>query len=186
MQYTPNYKLPVYEPNDPTSYLVTYNETMQMIDTAIHDNEENITKAATDITGLESQMEIANNEINELTGELSDLTTEVHGNTSNIGGLQNTVSEQNNRIAALGTKVDGLQEQTGTIFRGVLTANEEVIAIPIEEFDQNTLVDVYTSIFGFNPENVELRAAQGGQPNICVITFADSQASDVDIAVIIR
>lgn len=36
MTYTTNYRIPLYEDNDPTSYLTTYNDTMELIDTSLH------------------------------------------------------------------------------------------------------------------------------------------------------
>lgn len=185
MVYTPHYQLPQYEDNDTTSYLTTYNNTMTLLDNAIYANQQTIDKHTTDLSGVEQQLTTLNDEVNGNTGDISALQTLTSGQGATINSLNQQVSEQNNTIAGLGTKVDTLQEGVGTVYRGVLTANETTLAIPIGEFNDDTLVDVYTSQFGLTPLTVELREAETGQPNICVTTW-DAQASDVNVAVLIR
>ncbi len=185
MQKTPNYQFDLYEENDVTSYLTTYNNTITAIDTAVHGVETQVTKNTTDVTSLEQQLANANDEINELTGEVSDLTTLTSGHTDQINGLSQRVQQSELNVTNLTNEVNAVKESVGTVYRGVLSANEETLAITIGEFTDDTLVDIYASVYGLQPLTMELRPASGGQPNLCVTTWT-AQAEDIKVAVLLR
>lgn len=67
-------------------------------------------------------------------------------------------------------------------FYGILSANEATLAITIDSFNDMSLVDIYCSEWGVAPNTVELRAASGGQPNLCVTTW-DTKSVDRQVAV---
>lgn len=185
MQYTPNLKLPQYEDNDVTSYLTTYNETMGLIDTAVAKNSTDIAKNTTDLSGLESQVTTLQDEVTTNTADISALETTVSGHASRLNGIDQSITALQTTDASLQTQIDSTADVAGQVYGGILTANETTLAIPIGEFDENTLVDVYTSIYGVNPLTIELRGATGGQPNVCVTTW-DTQASDMKVTVVTR
>lgn len=180
MNYTENLQLPLYGPNDVTSYMQSqgWNGTMQKIDTGVGSSNTNIQKLQTDVTTLEQQMGSANDEINNLTAEVSDNTEKISGNTANIAGLNTRVTDQDAKILALTQQITGI----GEYYSGVLTANESTIAIPVGTIADNTLAMAFTSVYGLVPETFELRPATGGQPNVAVMTF-ESQSTDVNITV---
>lgn len=182
MRLTPNYKFQQYEPDDVTSWLTTYNQFVGAVDSTIFGVDERVVKNTTDIIGLEQQVATDHDEINEITGELSDLNTTVSGHSAQISGINNTVAGQNNKIAEIESNVEDISNRVGTVYNGVLTANETTIAVQIGEFNDLTSVQIGTSVWGVTPNSVELRAASGGQPNLCVMTF-DAQSSDVKVAV---
>lgn len=183
MQTTTNYGLTIYDPNDVTSYLTGtgWNGTMNKIDYSMKTIENKADKANVDLTTLEQQVTTNTNEINNLTAEVSDVTSKAIGNEANIAGLTNRMNAAENNIQQLTEQVGGL----GTVYRGVLTANESVLAINIGEFSDTSLVDVYASVYPLAPLSIELRPASGGQPNICVTTW-DVQSADVQVAVVIK
>lgn len=185
MQQTPNYQLPIWEDNDVPTWLVGWNNTMTKIDSDMKSLQTQITTSDADITSIEQQVENAQDEINELTAEVSDLKTTTTSHTGSIQSLSDQMSQTNANVALLGNKVDQFGEAVGTVYRGALSANETTLAIAIGNFSNNSLVDIYSSVYGLNPTSIELRPASGGQPNLCVTTWA-AQATDVQVAVIIK
>lgn len=185
MEYTPNIKLPQYTDNDTTSYLTVYNETMSLLDTAIFANQTNITKNDTDIATLENQMSNANDSITQLETSNEQTTEGLTGAVSRITALEQQQSSTTQAITNLDTKIDSVADVAGTIYSGTLSTGEETLAIAIGAFANNTLVDVYTSVYGVNPLTIELREATSGQPNLCVMTF-DAQTEDVNVSVVTR
>lgn len=181
MKKTPNYGLDIYEPNDVTSYLVTYNNTMTSIDGDMKNIEDKADKNAIDVAGLEQQVSTDHDEINNLTAEVSDLQSAVSGNTSNINGLDS-------RLTAMGTTVQNLSnlvnDTVPAFYSGVLSANEKTLAIPIGEHIDNLIIMPTTSVYGLAPLTMEVRAASGGQPNLIVTTW-DAQAADVQVTMVI-
>lgn len=183
MKQTTNMGLTIYEANDVTSYLTSsgWNGTMEKIDQYCAQTQTETEKNSEDIAALESQVGGDHDEINNITSELSNLTEKVSGNTANIAGLTTRMNTAESNI----TKLQEDMAKTGVVYRGVLSANETTLAITIGDFTANSLVDIYASVYGLAPLTAELRPASGGQPNLCVTTW-DAQASDVQVAVVIK
>lgn len=179
MNFTENYQLTLYEPNDVTNYMQStgWNGTMSKLDTAMKAIENKADKNGLDLSTLEQQVSTNTDEINQITDEVSGLTQTVNGNTANIAGL-------NTRVTKAEAEIVNLKETAGTekYFYGILSANETTLAITIDGFADNTLVDVYCSVWGDSPKTLELRAANGGQPNLCVTTWT-AKNSDRQVAV---
>lgn len=187
MKTTQNFGLSIYEPNDVTSYLSAsgWNGTMEKIDSAMKSIQTEGSTNATDIATLESQMETAESNITMLNEEVTDLKTATSGNTSNINGINQSIASINQTLTVLNEDITDVADYAGKRFNGTLSANEETIAISIDNFTDDTLVDVYTSIYGINPLTIELRAASSGQPNLCVMTF-EPQSVDMNVAVVTK
>lgn len=181
MKQTPNYGLPIYEPNDVTSYLTTYNSTMTQIDADMKQIEDQATKNTTDIAGLEQQASSNHDEINELTGEVSDLKTTVNGQTSQINGLTNTQTAQ---AAEILTIKNELAVSTQEFYSGVLSANETTLAIAIGQHIDNLIIMPTSSVYGVSPLTVEIRPASGGQPNLIISTWP-AQAADLSVTFVV-
>lgn len=75
-----------------------------------------------------------------------------------------------------------LTELKGKTYTGILTANSTSLTINIEDFNDNSLVDVYTDKWGVYPKTVELKS---GSPNTCVMTW-NAQTSAINVTIIIR
>lgn len=103
MQFTPNYNLPIYESSDIANYLVTYNNTITEIDTAIHNVQ---TKAESG----ELHGEELDREIESLTLRVSALETSLSSTIENLSTLSTTVSGHTNEIAKV--KEDLLAQNT--------------------------------------------------------------------------
>lgn len=80
--HTPNYNLPQYVGTDKPTFLGDFNNAMETIDTALHNNAENAGE------GL-AQLQQAQNQLTETQSAQSELNEEV----SNIGGIASTVNQ---------------------------------------------------------------------------------------------
>lgn len=181
MQTTTNYGLIIYEPNDVTSYLVNWNNTMQKIDESIAGVSTVAEKAKADILTTEQSLANANDEINELTGEVSDIKQELtattarsQANAENITNLQTNIDNTNDRI-------DNVAMDVGERYTGILSTNEDTIAIATASLTENSLIDVYTDVYGLSP----LTVVPDYDAKQVVMTFK-AQATDVHIVLLLK
>lgn len=128
MNYTTNYRIPLYEDNDPTSYLTTYNETMELIDTSLHalalkvaNGELNDRQFTAEISAIKGRLDTAENTINTLNTELATTNGKVSENTENISTLQTQLIEQGTSIKNLLARVSALE----TSFESFKTEQEQ-------------------------------------------------------------
>lgn len=128
MNYTSNYRIPLYEGNDPTSYLTTYNETMELIDTSLHalalkvaNGEANSRQFTAEISAIKGRLDTAENMINTLKTELATTNGKVAENTEDISTLQTQLVEQGMSIKSLITRVSVLE----TSFENFKSAQEQ-------------------------------------------------------------
>lgn len=116
MNYTTNYKIPLYEGSDPTSYLTTYNETMELIDTSLHalalkvaSGEVNDRQFISEISAIKAILDTAETIINTLKTELAKTNTSVSKNAEDISILQSQLVEQGTSIKNLLARVSALE-----------------------------------------------------------------------------
>lgn len=142
MNYTTNYRIPLYEGSDPTSYLTTYNETMELIDTSLHalalkvaNGEVNDRQFTAEISAIKGRLDTAENTINTLKTELATTNGNVSENTENISTLQTQLIEQGTsiknllaRVSALETSFESFkseQEQKNSSYEDTLSSYED-------------------------------------------------------------
>lgn len=128
MNYTTNYKIPLYEGSDPTSYLTTYNETMELIDTSLHalalkvaNGEVNDRQFTAEISAIKARLDTAETVINTLKTELAKTNGNVAKNADDISTLQTQLVEQGTSIKNLLARVSALE----TSFESFKTAQEQ-------------------------------------------------------------
>lgn len=128
MNYTTNYKIPLYEGSDQTSYLTTYNETMELIDESLHalslkvaSGEVNDRQFTAEISAIKGRLDAAENTINTLKTELATTNGNVSENAEDISTLQTQLVEQGTSIKNLLAKVSALE----TSFESFKTAQEQ-------------------------------------------------------------
>lgn len=128
MNYTTNYKIPLYEDNDPTSYLTTYNETMELIDESLHalalkvaNGEVNDRQFTAEISAIKGRLDTAENTINTLKTELATTNGKVSENAEDISTLETQLVEQGTSIKNLLARVSALE----TSFENFKTAQEQ-------------------------------------------------------------
>ena len=115
MNYTTNYRIPLYEGSDPTSYLTTYNETMELIDESLHalalkvaNGEVNDRQFTAEISAIKGRLDTAENTINTLKTELATTNGKVSENSEDISTLQSQLVEQGASIKNLLARVSAL------------------------------------------------------------------------------
>lgn len=128
MNYTTNYRIPLYEDNDPTSYLTTYNETMELIDTSLHalalkvaNGEVNDRQFTVEISAIKGRLDTAEYTINTIKTELATTNGKVSENAEDISTLQTQLVEQGTSIKNLLARVSALE----TSFENFKTAQEQ-------------------------------------------------------------
>ena len=128
MNYTTNYRIPLYEGGDPTSYLTTYNETMELIDTSLHalalkvaNGEVNDRQFTAEISAIKGRLDTAENTINTLKTELATTNGKVSENSEDISTLQTQLVEQGTSIKNLLARVSALE----TAFESFKTEQEQ-------------------------------------------------------------
>lgn len=128
MKYTSNYKIPLYEGSDPTSYLTTYNETMELIDTSLNalalkvaNGEVNDRQFTAEISAIKGRLDTAENMINTLKTELATTNGKVSENAEDISNLETQLIEQGTSIKNLLARVSALE----TSFESFKTAQEQ-------------------------------------------------------------
>lgn len=128
MNYTTNYRIPLYEGSDPTSYLTTYNETMVLIDESLHalalkvaNGEVNDRQFTTEISSIKGRLDTAENTINTIKTELATTNGKVSENSEDISTLQTQLVEQGTSIKNLLARVSALE----TAFESFKTEQEQ-------------------------------------------------------------
>lgn len=128
MNYTTNYRIPLYEGSDPTSYLTTYNETMELIDTSLHalalkvaNGEVNDRQFTAEISTIKGRLDTAENTINTLKAELATTNGKVSENAEDISTLETQLIEQGTSIKNLLARVSALE----TSFESFKSAQEQ-------------------------------------------------------------
>ena len=128
MNYTTNYRIPLYEDNDPTSYLTTYNETMELIDESLHalalkvaNGEVNDRQFATEISAIKGRLDTTENAIHTLKTELATANGKVSENSEDISTLETQLIEQGTSIKNLLARVSALE----TSFESFKSAQEQ-------------------------------------------------------------
>jgi len=116
MNYTANYKIPLYEGNDPTSYLTTYNDTMELIDTSLHalalkvaSGEINDRQFTAEISSIKGRLDTAESAIETIKTELANTNGKVSKNSEDISTLQSQLVEQGTSIKNLIARVSALE-----------------------------------------------------------------------------
>lgn len=128
MNYTANYKIPLYEGSDPTSYLVTYNETMEKIDESLHalalkvaSGEVNDRQFTAEISAIKGRLDTAESAIETIKTELANTNGNVSKNAEDISTLQSQLVEQGTSIKNLIARVSALE----TSFESFKTEQEQ-------------------------------------------------------------
>lgn len=70
---TPNYHLPQYEQSDKPAYLSDFNNAMDTIDTAIHDNSVNTSQGSADLQVAINQLNETKQQVDDAIGQINQL-----------------------------------------------------------------------------------------------------------------
>ena len=182
---TANYHFPQFIADDVPSWLVDFNGAMSDIDSAIKSVSDKTVKNDTDLQAVEKSIANINDVNSEQTKAISGLETRMtNAENANVTNSTNVQSLQN-RVTNVEKSLDTVSATAGKVYRGTLSKGETTLAIGIDAFNANTLVDVFASVYGIAPKTMELRTQTSAPKNICVTTW-DKQSVDVNVAVLIR
>lgn len=145
---TTNYSLPIFVGSDVPSWLVDWNNAMQLIDTAIgnvvtvvNSNGADIALAEAAINQLKTALDVATPIINESATKISELTGVVSNVSSTVEFLKSGYTE--------------LQGDVGVTYKGLLSAGETTLTLSVDTLTNESMIDVYTDKFGVAPTLVE-------------------------------
>ena len=145
--HTPNYNLPQYVGTDKPTFLGDFNNAMETIDTALHNNAENAGE------GL-AQLQEAQNQLTETQSAQSELNEEV----SNIGGIASTVNQNVQQALTAANDATTAANSAKSQIEPAVTAANNASAAAAEAktvADQNT-----TSVNELNARVTALEEAQ--------------------------
>ena len=183
-QSTTNYNLTLYEPDDVPTWLVGWNNTMTTLDSTIKSVDDKACKGATDIATLETQMQTAQQAIEQHGTDIDTNKTDIAGLKAADTAMGTRIDQQDVKIETLSGEVNASVDMIGKAYRGVLSTGETTLSIIVGEITDNTLVDVYISK-EIVPNSVEVRSQEPGNNNLVVMTF-EQQEEDVTVAVVCR
>lgn len=145
---TTNYSLPIFVGSDVPSWLVDWNNAMQLIDTAIgnvltlaNTNSADILLAEAALNELRTALDTATPIINETATKVSELTATVSGMGSTVESLKIGFTE--------------LQGDVGVVYKGILSAGETTLTLSVDTLTSESMIDVYTDVFGVAPSLIE-------------------------------
>lgn len=151
---TTNYALPIYAPDDVTSYLVTWNGAMTLLDTTIASVQAEAEKAGADITLVESSVGQLTTSVQQLNSSVEKNSTDIATNTSDISGVKSNVTNLTKDVSKLDTKVTAVEKEVGAAYKGVMSATEKEVTINVVNLTDESMIDVYTSTYGITPNSV--------------------------------
>lgn len=73
---TPNYHLPQYVQSDKPAYLSDFNNAMDTIDTAMHENSVNTSQGSADLQGAINQLNETKQQVDDAIGQINQLKTQ--------------------------------------------------------------------------------------------------------------
>lgn len=112
---TPNYDLPIFIGSDKPSWLTDWNGAMTEIDSLLKEIATNGSANSTQIEGLKSSLETANNAISALQDGLSTTTENTTKNTTDIGTLNTSLNVVQDDLIAQNSLVKTLSATVNTL-----------------------------------------------------------------------
>ena len=109
---TTNYNLPIYQPNDTTSYLVDFNGAMTEIDSAIYSAQSDADSANTKFDNLTVSVENINDTLVNVQSEVITVRNNGTANTQAINLLQTHTNEQDVLIEKNASDISELKNIT--------------------------------------------------------------------------
>lgn len=145
---TPNYSLPIFSGSDVPSWLTDFNSAMQEIDRAIANALTVANQAETDATVNESAL-------NELRNALNEAVPVIETTSTKVAELSLIVAANSSAVEKFNKEVEELKGDVGVLYTGILSAGETTLTLSCDRLTKNSLIDVYTDVFGMSPTLIE-------------------------------
>lgn len=151
---TTNYNLPIYAPDDVTSWLVTWNGAMTELDSIIANVQKLAEAAGADVTTVESAVEALKTGVQQLNTAVTKNADDITTANSEISGIKVNVSNITKNVTDLDSKVSAVEKEVGAAYKGVLSSTETQLTINVANMTSESMIDVYTSTYGIVPSSV--------------------------------
>lgn len=178
---TINYKLPIYAPNDVTSYLVTWNGAMTLLDTTLANIQKMAETAGADVTLVESSVKQIKEAVQLLNANVVKNTENIQSNTEDIAGMKINLSNLDGKVVNLKAEVEEAIDKVGTEYKGVIGVGENTLTVNTPNLTADSLIDVYTDEYGLVPKNVTANITEK-----LVTVTVDSRETTLQVAVVVR
>ncbi len=178
---TTNYNLPIYAPSDVTSYLVTWNGAMTLLDTTIANVQKIAEKAGADITLVESAVEQLKTGVQQLNTAVSKNADDITTANGEISGIKVNVANLTGDVTNLTAEVEEAVSKVGTVYNGVIGVGEDTLSVNAPNLTADSLVDVYTDEYGVIPKSVT-----GDLLQKIITVKVDSRETVLQVKVMVR
>ena len=145
----------------------------------VHTSNENTLAVVNTLVGevREELQNVPNAEnMANLQSQITENKNSISTNTTNISNLQTSLGTTNTNIANLTTRVTNIE---GFELTSTLTAGATSLTFTNSKITTNSIVDIYSSVYGVNPKTVTLSNGS------IAMTFK-AQSSDVSVKVVVR
>lgn len=178
---TTNYNLPIYAPDDVTSWLVTWNGAMTELDSIIANVQKLAEAAGTDVTVVEQAVEQLKTGVQQLNTAVTKNVEDITKANSEISGIKINVANLAGEIVNVQAEVDEVKAEVGSRYDGVIGVGEDTLTVNAPVLKADSLVDVYTDEYGLVPKNVTVNLVEK-----LVTVTVDSRSTTLQLAVVVR
>ena len=178
---TANYNLPIYAPDDVTSWLVTWNGAMTELDNIISNVQKIAEKSGADVTVVEAAVEQLKTAVQQLNTAVAKNAEDINKANDEISGVKVNVANLTGDVASLTADVEEAMNKVGTEYKGVIGVGEDTLTVNAPNLTADSLIDVYTDEYGLVPKNVTANVAEK-----LVTVTVDSRETTLQLSVLVR
>lgn len=178
---TTNYNLPIYAPDDVTSWLVTWNGAMTELDKIIANVQKMAEAAGADVTLVEQAVEQLKTSVQQLNTAVTKNAEDINTANSEISGIKVNVANLTGDVASLTADVVEAVDKIGTEYKGVIGVGEDTLTVNAPNLAADSLIDVYTDEYGLVPKNVTANVTEK-----LVTVTVDSRETTLQLSVLVR
>lgn len=169
---TQNFNLPIYNPEDITSWLTDFNGAMQLIDAALMAIKTTADTAEVDLTSLEAQ-------VNQLKTTVQTMSGDVETLKQNVTGINNQLLTLTGEVARL---VNQVNAGIGETQRGVIGVGEDTLTL---QFTKSITADSLVSWF-FDEFGLVATSVVASAENNTVTVKVPERSTVLKVAVTVR
>ena len=176
-----NYNLPIYAPDDVTSWLVTWNGAMTELDKIISNVQKMAEAAGTDVTLVEQAVEQLKTSVQQLNTAVTKNAGDINTANGEISGIKVNLTNLDGEVVNLRADVAEAVDKVGTEYKGVIGVGENTLTVNTPNLTADSLIDVYTDEYGLVPKNVTANVAEK-----LVTVTVDSRESTLQLSILVR
>lgn len=178
---TANYNLPIYAPDDVTSWLVTWNGAMTELDNVIANVQKMAETAGADLTLVEAAVKELKAGVQQLNASVAKNAENITNTNDEINGIKINVANLTGDVANLTADVEEAVSKVGVEYKGVIGVGENTLTVNAPNLTADSLIDVYTDEYGLVPKNVTANATEK-----LVTVTVDTRETTLQLSVVVR